>query len=179
MTSGTDTFLGTKILLALRKLHIESHLVVSTEAGSNLQRMGMEDVPVHNLADNIYSEAEFDAAMVREGIPLDAMVVVPCDNTTLASIASGLGSDMITRVAGLMLAKRQGLVLIFGENPYNETHLKHLIKVSREGGLVIPPSSTFSNESAMVDRVADEIVGSVVDAVLDSSVSDRNPTEAR
>lgn len=61
-------FSRNKMLLALRKLHIESHLVVSTEAGSNLQRMGMQDVPVHNLADNIHSEAEFDAGMVREGI---------------------------------------------------------------------------------------------------------------
>ena len=174
MTSGPDTGLGTKILLALRELHIESHLIVLKEAGGDSQSARMQDVQVHSLADNLLSEAEFDDAMFRGTLPLDAMVVVPCDNRRLASIATGLGDDTITRVARLTLARHQGLALIFGENPHTETNQKHLTKIRKEGGIVVPPASTFSEEPVSVDRAADEIVRSVLDGLFDGGGSGRN-----
>jgi hypothetical protein len=56
---------------------------------------------------------------------LDAMVVLPGDIETLASTASGLGGDLITRVARLIFARHQGFVLNF-EEPHSTRHTRNI-----------------------------------------------------
>ena len=173
LTSGTKSLLGTKLLLALRELHIESHLIVSRNAQSHFQASEMQDDHIYALADKVHSAADFDTAVFQGMLPLDAMVVVPCDNRTLGSIATGLGDDMITRVARLMLARHQGLALISSDDPSTKTYEKYLTKVTKEGGLVLAFGSKFGKVPVTVDEFADEIVRSMLKSVVDSSLPER------
>ena len=173
LTSGTESLLGTKVLLALRELHIESHLIVLRNAQNQFRASEMQDDHVYALANKVHSEADFDTAVFQGRLPLDAMVVVPCDNRTLGSIATGLGDDMITRVARLMLARRQGVALIPSENPYTKTYEQYLTKITKEGGLVFAFGSKFDKAPVTVNEFADEIVRSMLNGVVDRSLPER------
>ena len=173
MTSGTETLLGTQLLDTLRELHVESHLIISRNALATLGHSGVQDDRVYALADKVHSEADFDTALFQGGLPLDAMIVVPCDDRNLASIATGLGDDMITRVARLMLARHQRLALMFPGTQSTKTHEKYFTKVTKEGALVIPFGATSIEEPAAIDRIAVEVVRSMLDGVTNGNMLEK------
>ena len=167
MACTTDLTFGIKILLALRKLNVESHLVVSAQTKHGLEADDAGDLAgVQTLADHVYSEEDLKATIAQTDFRADATIVLSCDSKRLASIATGSGHDLTSRAAHMMLEEHGNLVLMFGDNPYIAQHIRDLVSITKAGGIVFPGVSSFSAEMGTMEESAFQLVRSVLEAPL-------------
>jgi len=82
---------------------------------------------------------------------------------TLAEIASGMSSNLLTRAADVTLKERRRLVLMVRETPLNRAHLKNMLEVTEMGGIIAPPVPAFYARPQNLDEMVDHSVGRVLD----------------
>ena len=92
----------------------------------------------------------------------DAMLVLPCSMGTLAGIAHGLASSLITRAADVTLKERRPLLLCVRETPFNLIHLRNMTLAAEAGATIFPVMPTLYN----LPQTTAEMAGQFVDRVL-------------
>lgn len=155
---------GIRLLELLRKLHIPSHLVISKSA--ELTRAAETDLTataLRELADVSYPIADVGAAIASGSFKTRGMIVAPCSMRSLAEIATGVTSNLLTRAADVVLKERRRLVLMVRETPLHAGHLENMLKVSQLGGIIAPPVPAFYNRPESVMEIVDHSLGRVLD----------------
>lgn len=101
VTSASAPQLGLALLRALRELEsVDSHLVVSREAELTIgHEMGMDLHEFAAPADVVYEPKDLGSAVSSGSYLTMGMVVMPCSMRTLAAIATGNSTDLISRAA--------------------------------------------------------------------------------
>lgn len=92
-----------------------------------------------------------------------AMVVCPCSSATLSSLANGASRDLIERAADVMLKERRQLILVHRETPLSSIHLENMLKLSREGVVIMPASPGFYHRPQNIAAMVDFVVARVLD----------------
>lgn len=92
-----------------------------------------------------------------------AMVICPCSMGTVASIAAGLADNLIERAADVVLKERRRLVIVPRETPFSTLHLENMLKLSRNGAVILPANPGFYLRPQSVDELVDFIVARVLD----------------
>jgi phenylacrylic acid decarboxylase len=134
VTGATGAPLATSLLLHLKKLGVESHLVLSTWGSASLKYE--LEAPNHtaaylvSLAHYSYSLRDVSASLSSGSFQTDGMIVVPCSMKTLAGIRMGYDNDLVTRAAGVTLKERRRLVLVARETPLSSIHLDNMLEVT-------------------------------------------------
>ena len=82
---------------------------------------------------------------------------------TLAAVAHGLGDNLITRSADVMLKERRRLVLMVRESPLNLAHLRNMVSVTEMGAIVCPPLPAFYTRPRTVADIVDSSLARVLD----------------
>ena len=99
---------------------------------------------------------DIGATIASGSSPVDAMVVIPCSAGALASIATGIANDLLSRAADVCLKERRPLVLCLRETPLNRIHLENMLRVHDAGAIVMPAMPAFYYEpesiAAMVEQ---------------------------
>lgn len=133
--SGASGFgYGVAALRMLRALQVESHLVISPAAQLNRRHeTALTEEAVMALGD-------VGAAIASGSFPAASMLIAPCSMHTLAAVATGLGSNLLTRAADVTLKERRRLVLMVRETPLHAGHLRNMLQVTESGGIIFPPS---------------------------------------
>ncbi|MCP3798320.1 UbiX family flavin prenyltransferase [Allokutzneria sp. A3M-2-11 16] len=164
MTGATGAELGIRVLLALRELGVETHLVLSKWARATIELETAHSVrEVRALATAVYS-ADDQAAPISSGsFRTDGMVVVPCTTKTLATIRHGTGDGLISRAADVVLKERRRLVLVVRETPLSTIHLENMLGVTQAGATVFPPVPAFYNAPHSLNDVIDHTVARILD----------------
>jgi 4-hydroxy-3-polyprenylbenzoate decarboxylase len=111
----------------------------------------------------VYGREEWFAPVASGSNPPDAMVVCPCTMGTLAAIAQGLASNLIGRAADVVLKEGRKLVLVPRETPFSAIHLENMLRLSRAGAVILPPSPGFYHHPQQVQDLVDFVVARILD----------------
>ena len=162
--SGASGVVMSKTLLeALRKADAETYLVVSDSA--KLTWSMETDCPIDellSLADHVYDEKDFSAAIASGSYVTDGMIVIPCSMKTLAGIASGFADNLLLRSVDVCLKEGRKVVLVPRETPLGKVHLKNMCAASDYGCMIVPPMLTFYHGTDSIEAQITHTVGKVL-----------------
>jgi 4-hydroxy-3-polyprenylbenzoate decarboxylase len=82
---------------------------------------------------------------------------------SLAEIATGVTSSLLTRAADVVLKERRRLVLMVRETPLHLGHLRSMVAVAEMGGIIYPPVPAFYAAPASIAAMVDHTLGRVLD----------------
>lgn len=164
MTGATGAIIGIKLLIALRKLNVETHLIISPWAEATIKyETDYTPANVRALADRYYSSHDQAAPVSSGSFHADGMIITPCSMKTLAAVSSGYCDDLISRAADVMLKERRRLVLAVRETPLSEIHCRNMLEVTRAGAIICPAMPAFYTRPASIDDMLDQMVGRMID----------------
>lgn len=165
ISGASGAVYGTRLLQVLQGMaDVESHLVVSDAGWRNLQHeLDMDRAFVEAMADRVHDAANVGAAIASGSFRCSGMVIAPCSMRTLAAVAHGLGDNLLTRAADVMLKERRRLVLLVRESPLHLTHLRNMVSVTEMGGIICPPVPAFYLRPQSVGEIVDYSVARALD----------------
>ncbi len=164
ISGASGAVLGIRTLEALRELGIETHLVVSKAAELTLaSETDRSSADLTALASFRHRIGDVGAPIASGSFRTLGMIVVPCSMKTLAEIAYGTTSNLLTRAADVVLKERRRLVLAPRETPLHLGHLKAMHQVTEIGAIVAPPVPAFYAKPASVEDMVDQTVGRLLD----------------
>lgn len=155
---------GVRLLEALRRVEVETHLVMTKAAQITLaHEMSLKAPDVHALADVVHRSENIAASISSGSFQTMGMVVAPCSIRSLSEIATGVTSNLLTRAADVVLKERRRLVLLVRETPLHLGHLRSMAQATELGAIIMPPVPAFYNCPQTVDDVVNHSVGRVLD----------------
>jgi len=164
ISGATGVVYGVRILEALRKAGVETHLVITSSAMKNLEIETEHNVQsMESLADIVYDVDDIGAAIASGSFKVDGMIVAPCTVKTLSAIANSFNYNLLIRAADVTLKERRKLLLLVRETPLHEGHLELMMKVTRLGGIIMPPVPAFYHMPKTIDDIINQTVGKALD----------------
>ncbi len=164
ISGASGAVYGIKLLESLRELGVESHLILSKAAEMTLAyETEFTAKDLRALADKSYPIGDVGAACSSGSFKTDGMIVAPCSMKSLAEIATGVTSTLLTRAADVVLKERRRLVLMVRETPLTNVHLRNMLTVSEMGGIIAPPVPGFYTKPDSIDDLVEHSVGRVLD----------------
>ncbi len=139
--------------------------LVASETGK--QMMGEETdydfANLESLAHENADNSDMTAAICSGSRGFDAMVIVPCSMATMSKIACGISDNVITRAASVAMKERRKLIIVPRETPLSSIHLENMLRLSREGVIILPAMPGFYGCPETVGDLVDFIVGRIMD----------------
>ena len=164
VTGATGIVYAVRALAVLRGLGIETHLIVS-RAGE-LTRAYETDLSkdeLGSMADHVYNITDVGAPIASGSFKTMGMLVVPASMRSVAEIATGVTSSLLTRAADVVLKERRRLVLMVRETPLNLIHLRNMVTITEAGGVIFPPVPAFYARPTTLEEMIDHTVGRALD----------------
>jgi 4-hydroxy-3-polyprenylbenzoate decarboxylase len=164
ISGASGAIYGIRTLEALRRLGVETHLVLSETAAETIAyETDYTEAEVRALASRVYPVDDVAAAISSGSFPTQGMVVAPCSIKTLSGIANSYNDNLLTRAADVTLKERRKLVLVVRETPLHLGHLRLMTAVTEMGAVVLPPVPAFYHKPKTVDEIVNQTVGKVLD----------------
>ncbi|OPY77815.1 MAG: 3-octaprenyl-4-hydroxybenzoate carboxy-lyase partner protein [Syntrophorhabdus sp. PtaU1.Bin153] len=155
---------GVRMLEALRAESVETHLVITESAVKNLEIETKYNIQYLKSLTNVMYDIQDVAATIASGsFRVDGMVVAPCAVKTLSSIANSFNHNLLVRAADVTLKEHRRLVLLVRETPLHEGHLELMMRVTRMGGIILPPVPAFYHDPKTLDDIINQTVGKALD----------------
>ena len=164
MSGASGVIYGIRLLEILRDLDIPRHLVMSRSAEVTLaHETRFKVAEVRALATKCYAQTDIGAAISSGSFRTRGMVVAPCSMRSMAEIASGVTSGLLTRAADVVLKERRRLVLMVRETPLHTGHLRSMTALSEMGAIIAPPVPAFYAKPDSIAAMVDHTIGRVLD----------------
>ena len=153
-----------RLLELLKKMPIETHLVI-TRAGAltRAYETTLSLQALKDLADYIHPIQDIAAPIASGSFKTLGMIVVPCSMKTLGEIAHGIGGNLLSRAADVVLKERRKLILLPREAPLHQVHLQNMLTITQMGGIIFPPVPAFYQNPKTIDDIINETVCRVLD----------------
>jgi len=119
---------------------------------------GVDPTSIH-----YHHHRDFNAGIASGSFRTAGMVISPCSMSTLASIAHGITTNLITRAADVHLKERRKLILVPRETPLSLIHLENMAAVTRAGALVLPAMPGWYHRPSSLDDLIRFIVTRICD----------------
>lgn len=118
---------------------------------------------VRALADHCHSIGDMAASLSSGSFKTLGMIVAPCSVRSVAEMASGVTTSLLTRAADVILKERRRLVLMVRETPLHLGHLRNLAALTEMGAVIAPPVPAFYNRPKTLEDVIDHNLGRALD----------------
>ncbi|HOJ43094.1 MAG TPA: UbiX family flavin prenyltransferase [Syntrophorhabdaceae bacterium] len=164
ITGASGVIYGIRLLEVLKKLNVETHLIISEAGKKNIEletRYSINDV--EGLASNIYENDNLAASISSGSYKTDGMVIIPCTIKTLSGIAHSFNNNLIIKAADVTLKEERRLVLVVRETPLHKGHLELMVRMADLGGIILPPVPAFYHKPKRIEDLIDHTVGKVLD----------------
>ncbi len=164
ISGASGTIYGVRLLQVLKGTGIETHLVMTRSAEVTMaHEMDMKVKDVHALADVVYPIADIGAAISSGSFRTEGMIVAPCSIRSLAEIAYGNTTNLLSRAADVVLKERRRLVLMVRETPLHLGHLRAMTQATESGAIIMPPLPAFYARPKSLDDMVSHTVGRALD----------------
>lgn len=164
ISGASGAIYGVRLLETLRQLGIRSHLVMSKAAEMTVSyELDRRPADIKALADVVYPIGDMGAPISSGSFPTMGMIIAPCSVRSLAEIATGVTSSLLTRAADVTLKERRRLVLMLRETPLHSGHLRNMLALSEMGAIVAPPVPAFYARPKNLEEMVDHSIGRVLD----------------
>src|SRR3981081_1765425 len=140
ISGASGVVYGARLLELLQPLPLETHLVMSRSAAGRFALATARNPPqMRGRADVVPAIGDLAAPISSGSFPTIGMVVAPCSIRSMAEIATGVTTTLLTRAADVTLKERRGLFLRAGETPPPPGHLRTMTALSEMGAVIAPP----------------------------------------
>ncbi|HZT86565.1 MAG TPA: UbiX family flavin prenyltransferase [Stellaceae bacterium] len=164
ISGASGAIYGARLLELLQPLPVETHLVVSRSAEVTLAlETGVKAAELRARADVVHAVGDMAAPISSGSFPTIGMVVAPCSIRSMAEIATGATTTLLTRAADVVLKERRRLVLLVRETPLHTGHLRTMTALSEMGAVIAPPVPAFYARPRSLAEMIDQTLGRVLD----------------
>jgi 4-hydroxy-3-polyprenylbenzoate decarboxylase len=164
ITGASGVIYGIRILEALSKLKIETHVVLSEWGAKNINIETNKTIGyVKSLATQYYEDNDMAARISSGSFRTDGMAIVPCSMKTLASIANAFDDSLVSRAASVSIKEHRKLVVVPRETPLSKIHLENMEKLAEAGAIILPAMPGFYHRPKTLDDLINHIAGKVLD----------------
>jgi 4-hydroxy-3-polyprenylbenzoate decarboxylase len=166
ITGASGVVYGKRLLEVLKDLEEKTALVITDPAKIILEyELGVGEEEMKKLATEFYNPKDLTSSINSGSFQFESMVIVPCTMKTLSAIANGYANNAVTRAADVTLKERRKLVIVPRETPMRSVHLENMLKLSTEGGIILPAMPGFYHKPQSIDEVVDFVVGKILDVL--------------
>ncbi len=174
ITGASGAPYAVRLLEVLCRSGRTTHLTISTSAATVIrQELGIS-ISLSHFDSKVFGElgpgkliyhhqADFGAGIASGSFRTAGMVVCPCSMSTLASIAHGITTNLVTRAADVHLKERRRLILVPRETPLSPIHLENMLAVTRAGAIVLPAMPGWYNNPKTLDDLVNFVVARICD----------------
>jgi flavin prenyltransferase len=164
ISGASGVIYGVRLLELLQPLPIQTHLVMSRAAEVALAvETNLKPAAVRALADAVHAIGDIAAPISSGSFRTMGMVVAPCSIRSMAEIASGVTTTLLSRAADVVLKERRRLVLLVRETPLHTGHLRTMTALSEMGAVIAPPVPAFYAKPQSLAEMIDQTLGRVLD----------------
>ncbi len=164
ISGASGAIYGARLLELLQPLAIETHLVMSRSAEVTLAlETDLRASDLRGRADVVHSASDFAAPISSGSFRTIGMIIAPCSVRSMAEIATGVTSNLLTRAADVVLKERRRLVLLVRETPLHTGHLRNMTALSEMGAVIAPPVPAFYAKPQNLAEMIDQTLGRVLD----------------
>jgi len=179
ITGASGAPYAQRLIAALVAAGVHVHLVVSTLGKrllaeeldmkeSDLLRLASEDGQGGRESERRgritqLAYKDVGASIASGSYQTEGMVVIPCSNNKLAEMAYGLGENLISRAAQVVLKEKRKLIVVHREMPVGIIELKNMLALAEAGAIICPANPGFYNRPKTADDLVNMVVGRVLD----------------
>ncbi|HHT18730.1 MAG: UbiX family flavin prenyltransferase [Euryarchaeota archaeon] len=166
ITGASGVIYGVRLLEVLKKMEKDTALVVTEPARIILEyEMGINENHLKQLCNHFYQPNDLTSAINSGSCRFESMIIIPCTMKTVSAISTGFADNAVTRAADVALKERRKLILVPRETPLRTVHLENMLKISKEGGIIIPAMPAFYHQPQNIDELVDFLVGKILDVL--------------
>jgi flavin prenyltransferase len=164
ISGASGVIYGARLLELLRKLPVETHLVVSRSAEIALAlETDLKPADLRARADVAHAIGDMAAPIASGSFQTLGMIIAPCSIRSMSEIATGVTTTLLTRAADVVLKERRRLVLAVRETPLHVGHLRTMTALAEMGAVIAPPVPAFYAKPKTLDEMIDHSLGRVLD----------------
>jgi 4-hydroxy-3-polyprenylbenzoate decarboxylase len=164
ISGASGVIYGARLLELLRPLPVETHLVISRAAEMTLAlETDLKPALVRSRADVVHAIGDLAAPISSGSFKTIGMVVAPCSIRSMAEVASGVTTTLLSRAADVVLKERRRLVLVVRETPLHTGHLRTMTALSEIGAVIAPPVPAFYAKPSTITEMIDQTLGRILD----------------
>jgi flavin prenyltransferase len=164
ISGASGAIYGARLLELLQKLPVETHLVMSRSAEVTLAlETELKPAELRERADVVHRIADLAAPIASGSFGTLGMIVAPCSVRSMAEIATGATTTLLTRAADVTLKERRRLVLLVRETPLHLGHLRTMAALAEMGAVIAPPVPAFYARPQSLAEMIDQTLGRALD----------------
>lgn len=175
VSGGSGAIYGLSLLKALKELNIETHLVVSPMGEYVMEHeTGVKLEELKELATHYHDNKNFAAPISSGSFKVDKTIIIPCSMKTLAGVANGFSDSLLARACDVAIKEERQLILVPRETPLSAIHLDNMLKLSKLGVTIFPPTPGFYNHPENLEDIVLNMTGRILDMMgIDNSLINR------
>jgi 4-hydroxy-3-polyprenylbenzoate decarboxylase len=160
ITGASGVIYGIRALELLKRLEVETHLILSSAAKATIaQETDWKVSDVEALASVKHDHRDVGASIASGSFHTLGMLIAPCSIKTLSAIANSYSNELMSRAADVCLKEGRPVLLMVRETPLHKGHLKLMLAAADAGAIIFPPAPAFYGKPQTVDDMVTTTVG--------------------